>query len=558
MFLTKDELLHFLLIPLIIGLLGGFSALLFRDFIDFFHFLFQKINFLHGDIFYLISTPIIFVLSNLLVLKFLLHSEGVSLDNIAKKIALLHGHFSPVKGSLVLFLTSLNIGFGLPVGREAPIAKLGGLLGELFLKLIKVPRVNLILYLSAAVSSAIAATFNAPLAGVLLGIEIILGKVNLYLLIPLIVASTTATLLAREFLGNYTAFFVPHLQFKELYFYLVPFVGIFFGFLALLTKLSINFIRGLKLSLRHLWLKIVFINGLVVGSLLSLFPQIRGTGYSYITGLFLHKTSPLEAFFIMLLKWVAVVITLGSGLFGGLMSPSIFIGAFGGYALGSIFTFLGADPRVFILVGSAAMLAGISRAPLRTSIIVVELTHSYQLLLPILIASSISAFISAKFEPGAYFKRSLIQKGIDIENSQVLEFLKCLDPRKYLTFISPLKEDDDYSQALKLFAKVHTRYLPVVNEKGKLVGILSATDLLKILQRGTEVKISQIMHRNPIFLKEGFDKEELVKILGMFTTSSIPYLDKDGKYIGMLDLNRLLKDLTLVNSSCQSDKLQHQ
>jgi len=192
------------------------------------------------------------------------------------------------------------------------------------------------------------------------------------------------------------------------------------------------------------------------------------------------------------------------------------------------------------------------------SIIVVELTHSYQLLLPILIASSISAFISAKFEPGAYFKRSLIQKGIDIENSQVLGFLKCLDPRKYLTFISPLKEDDDYSQALKLFAKVHTRYLPVVNEKGKLVGILSATDLLKILQRGTEVKISQIMHRNSTFLKEGFDKEELVKILGMYTTSSIPYLDKDGKYIGMLDLNRLLKDLTLVNSSCQSDKLQHQ
>ena len=542
----RDEFNHFVFIPVVIGILGGFSAVLFRKCIDLFQLLADKIDFGHNTAFFFIAIPPIFVVSNFLVHKFLREHPAITLDGIAKKIALHGGEFSPLRGFFVLTLTSLNIGFGLPVGREAPIAKLGGLFGELFLKWLKVNKLDLPLYLAAAVSSAIAATFNAPLAGIILGLEIIIGRVNLYILIPLIVSSTTATLVAREFLGNFTAFYVPHLPFKEIYFYLVPVEGLLFAIISLFVIYSFDFLRTVRVTFRKYWYPLVFINGLIVAFLLAFFPEIRGVGYDRITELFHFHYNFLKALEITVLKLWAVILTIGSGLFGGLMSPSIFIGAFGGYTFGEVFTHWGVDPRVLALAGSVAMLAGISRAPLRTTVIIIELTHAYQLLLPTLIAASVSSFLVAKFEPGSYFRRSLIQKGIDIDDPEVLEFLKTADFRKYLVRIPPVSENTPISKALKIFAKVHIRYLPVVNRERKLVGILSVRDLIKLLRELHDVPVREIMSKSPVVLHEGASVKDILRVLGLVGTQYVPYVDLNHRYLGMVDIHKLFKDLSLV------------
>ncbi|NPA87923.1 chloride channel protein [Caminibacter pacificus] len=544
--MRRDEFLHFVFIPVVLGIIGGFSAILFRKLIAFFKFLFVNINFLHNDVFYLFTMPFIFLFSYFLINKLLINTSNITLDHIAKKISLMAGNFSIIKGLLVLFLTSLNIGFGLPVGREAPIAKLGGLLGEIFIKIIKVAKVNIPIYLAAAVSSAIAATFNAPLAGVILAIEIIVGRINTYIIIPLIVSTATATLIAREFLGDYTAFFVPHLEFSNIYFYIVPIVGVVFALLSVVVFYFFEFFRKLRVTLKDYWYKIVVFNGFLVGLLIWAVPEIRGVGYEYITALFKNGFDFYQVFIITFTKLIAIIITFGSGLFGGLMSPSIFIGAFGGYMIGDFFIHLGADPRVLALVGSVAMLAGISKAPLRSTIIIIELTHSYQLLIPSLIASSITAFIVSKYEPGGYFKRSLIQKGIDIENPNVLRFLDKMKVYSYLVYIEPLRADLSVKEAFLHFRKNNFKSMPVVDENNKLIGVLSFKDIRLKLKNKNE-KIKNVLNTHPIVWRENYKSDEIVKVLGLISSEYVPYVNVSGEYEGMVNLKKLLKDLSMID-----------
>jgi len=545
--MKRDEFFHFVLIPFIIGILGGFSAILFRKLINFFEFLYSEINMFSDDRLYLLTMPFLFWFSYFLISKLLINTSNVTLDNIAKKISIMSGNFSLLKGFLVLFLTSLNIGFGVPVGREAPIAKLGGLFGEVLLKFINVLKVNIPIYLGAAVSSSIAATFNAPLAGIILGLEIIIGRINTYIIIPMIVSCATATMMAREYLGDYTAFFVPHLEFKSIYFYLVPLEGLFFGVMAVLLFYFLNFFREIRVGFRKKWLKIVIFNGFVVGLLIYLVPQSRGVGYEYVTALFKDGFTVHQVFIIMVVKFLAVVITLGSGLFGGLMSPSIFIGAFGGYFLGDVFIHLGVDPKVLALVGSVAMLSAVSRAPLRSSVIIIELTHSYQLLIPSLIIGSISSFIVSKFEVGGYFKRSLIQKGIDIENPNVIKFLKILKISKYLKNIPSLKEETSLQKAKRIFKKYHIKNIAVTNEKNYFKGVVSVKDLRRKYFRIKKLKVKDLVNSKVIYLKEDAEVEEIVKILGLLNSSEVPFVSKDGKYLGMVDIKAIVRDLSLVD-----------
>ena len=539
------EILHFFIIPIIIGIIGGFSAIVFREFISFFTLIYNSIDIFHSTYFYLFTMPLIFYISYIIVTKLAINPSNVTIDEVAKKISLMVGKFSFLKGIIVLFITSLSIGFGVPVGREGPIAKLGGLMSEIFLIVSKVPRIDLPIYLSAGVSSAIAATFNAPIAGIIFGIEIIIGKINSYIIIPLVISCATATLIAREFLGDFTAFYVPHLFYDERYLFYVPLEAIILGFVCAFFMFSLKQFRIMRVTYRKYWGIVVLILGLIVGALIVLTPQTRGVGYEYVEKIFHDTYNSFDALKIMFAKLIGVILSIGSGIFGGIMSPSIFIGAFGGYWFGNELVQYGLDPLVFALIGSATMLAGVSRAPLRSSIIITELTHSYQLLLPILVSSSIASFILSKMEPGSYFKRGLIQRGIDIENEDIIKYLEQCDLKKFIEKVKPLKSDTSLKSAIKIFKKLHISYLPVVEDE-KLIGIVSLRDIRKrhFLRKKRGIKVEEIMSKEPFSISEDYLQEDIFKALSMLNANYIPYTTKDGKYIGMININKLLKDLS--------------
>jgi len=541
-----EELFHFFIIPVIIGVIGGASAFMFRFFVRFFTSIYSLMDVFHSVYFYLITMPILFYVSNYLISKLLINQSNVTIDEIAKKISFMAGKFSFFKGYLVLVLTSISIGFGVPIGREGPIAKLGGLLSEVFLLVSKTQRINLPIYLSAGVSAAIAATFNAPIAGIIFGIEIIIGKINSYIVIPLVVSCATATLISRELLGDFTAFYVPHLTYDNKYLLYIPIEALFFSVISIFLVYSLKEFRILRVKYRKKWHYIVVLLGFVVGLTIVLIPQTKGVGYEYVSGIFDNDYGTKEALFIMFSKLLGVILSIGSGIFGGLMSPTIFIGAFGGYWLGGELLQYGIDPKVFALVGSAAMLSGVSKAPLRSSIIITELTHSYQLLLPILIASSITGYILSKFEPGSYFKRSLIQKGIDIENETINRYLENCNLSKFIERVGALEPGISIGNIIKRFKSLHAAYLPVV-EDGLLIGMISLRDVRKrhFLHR-KKLYARDIMSTQPFSIAEGHSKEDIFKALSVLNIDYIPYVTKERKYLGMLNLSRLIKDMSVT------------
>ncbi len=542
---SRGEILHFFIIPIVIGSIGGFSAIFFRKLIDFFSYLYNIFDIYHSNYFYILTMPFLFWVSNLLINKFLIDKTNVTIDNIAKKISLMSGKFSYIKGLFVLFLSSLSIGFGAPVGREAPIAKMGGILSEIFLKLTKTQRIDLPIFLSAGISAAIAATFNAPIAGIIFGLEIIIGKINAYIVIPLMVSCVTATAIAREYIGNFTAFYVPPINYDDKYLIFIPFEAIFFSVICIIFLKSIRKFEFLRYKFRRKWSYIVLAIGFLVAVIIIIEPHTKGVGYGFISQLYSDAYDKQDILFIFLLKIVGVVLSFGSGIFGGLMSPSIFIGSFGGYWFGDFFVNFGLDPKVFAIIGSSAMLAGVSKAPLRTSIIMTELTHTYELLLPILIASSITGYLLSKSEPGSYFKRSLIQKGIDLDNKLVENYFEKCDLTKFLKKITPISEDAGIREIRKIFRRYHVRYIPVIKDE-KLVGIISLRDYRKkYLTKRRNIKAVDIMSHHPYYIKEGYSSKDIFKALSTLDVNLIPYTNKDGKYLGMIDISRLLKDISL-------------
>ncbi len=534
---------HFFIVPSVIGIIGGFSAILFRKLIALSHSIFALFS-SGKPLFYPLLLPFIFYITYQISRYFVVSPEDATIDEIAKRISLERGGFNLKRGLLVLSLTSFNIGFGAPVGREGPIAKLGGVLSELFSKLLRIDRIHLPIYLTCGVASAISATFNAPLAAVLFGTEIVLGKINSYVLIPLVVSASVGALVAQEFLGDFTAFYVPPLHFQDAEIPLFIVVALLTAVSSLFFFVSLNFFTRLRAAYRHYWGKVAFSFGLIVGLLLLFHLEAAGVGYGAVGELFKNHFSPATALEIALTKLVAVVLSFGSGVFGGVMAPSIFTGAFLGYFVGDYSQF---DPRVFALVGSAAMLSGISRAPFRSSLVIIELTHSYQLIVPILLTSVTTNFLVGLSNEVDFFKRALFHKGINVEELLSVR-LKDFKLSDYLKPVPPVYENAHIRYLIERFLKGKERYIPVVKspKNKKLVGIVSLRDLrLAAISDLSDLKVRDLMTEEPFVLTTDAPVEEVLKVVAIFEANLIPVVDKNGIYQGMFDVDTFLRKISL-------------
>jgi CIC family chloride channel protein len=384
----------------------------------------------------------------------------------------------------------------------------------------------------------LSATFNAPIAAVLFGIEIILGKLSSYFLIPLLISSTTGTLIARHFLGDFRAFSVPHLSFSVSMLFYFPILSLVSAITVIFFTTSLKFLERLRLLLKEMWLLPVLIFSLLTAFLLYFFPQAQGVGYRELTLLFEDHFSPMRALQVGVVKLITVTLTFGSGLFGGFMAPAIFVGAFNGYFLGSL---LGLEPKVFALVGSAALLAGISGAPLRSSLVIVELTQSYQLIVPVLLTSAITSYFIGAIKELNFFKRALFYKGIDPDS--VFNLAK-LQVQNFIKFIRPVCEDDTLEELRRQFLSQECRCLPVVDKKGKLVGVVCLRELRLASLCREKGRVKEIMIPEPFSLKEDADLKELLKALVLLEGSKVPVVNREGLYVGMFDPNEFFKALS--------------
>ena len=535
------------IMPAIIGVIGGFSAILMRELIKYSTLgasLFDVFN--NKSYFYIIAIPLLFLFSAFVIRRFLEDATNPTIDSVARSIVLRKGRLDYKKGITSVVLTAVNIGFGVPVGREGPIAKLGGSLTSFTLKHIKIEGSNIPLLVSCGVSAALAATFNAPIAAIIFGLEIILGRLSFNVIIPLSISSAIGTIISRHFLGNYPAFYLPRLSYTYMLLLFIPIFSFLFALLVYSFEAVYGFVEAtyerLKLSLYTKAL----IGGFLVGVLLYFFPNAASLGYDKVGMLFSGNFSYSDAIVLGIVKLIALAITFASGMFGGVFAPSIFGGAFFGFAIGGFFhQFLpNIDPLSVALIGTAATTASVSSAPFRSTLIVVELAQNYHMIVPLIIGSVMTMYFSHVLEEKMHFSRSIMQKGFDITNKKYAAQLRALKIVNFIdTTLITLKKGDLVKDVIFDLMKSPSSYFAVV-EDGRLVGVLSFRDirLLGEFESGN-MRVVDVMTHNPNFLTINSSGLDVFEFIAHIDVDYIPVvISKENlEYVGMLDVNSFLK-----------------
>ena len=351
--------------------------------------------------------------------------------------------------------------------------------------------------MTCGAAGGFAATCNAPIAGVLFALEIILGDWHVATFSPVIMSSVIATTTARYIHGNVPAFHVPLYELVspvEIVFYVI--LGLIAGLVALLFIQTLDrFEDFFENRVRiHPWLKPAA-GGLLLGLIGLVFPQIFGNGYGPMGDALMGNMAFSLMLGLVFLKIIATSLTLGSGGSGGVFAPSLYIGAMVGGSFGSLVHFLfptvTATSGAYALVGMGALVAAAAHAPLTNILILFELTEDYHIILPIMAACITSSLVIRGLSPHSIYSIRLHHRGITIEAGKEVNVLQSLKVGDAMTAeVEVIKEDMKFKNILDHITQSKYSNFPVVNRDGDLTGILSFQD---IRQHVFEPELEQIV-----------------------------------------------------------------
>lgn len=401
--------------------------------------------------------------------------------------------------------STLSIGTGASLGTEGPVVQMGASIASIFSDIFRITderRRNLAV---VATASGYAAAFNAPIAGVMFSLEVILGNFGNRAFASVVIGAVAASAVSRSILGRDPAFGVPDIYTLgsplELLFYallgvLAAFVGI------LLIRFEVwgeQVAHALKLSP---WLRPT-LGGLLVGILGLGLPQILGRGYETTQSL-LNNFMPGIGLTLLLIvgKMLATSISLASFGSGGTFAPLLFIGAAFGAGFAQVLQTTGVDvtPGAFALVGMSAVFSSATRAPISSIILMFELSDGYQLILPLLIASVLSSLIADIFHPESVYQLALSRKGLSLQRSREADLLQSVRVKEVMSKDVPTLFADDTLQTLTehLATSHHNGFIVVEKHSpDTYVGIVTLTDVEKLREQNisTETKLEHLCQK---------------------------------------------------------------
>lgn len=480
-----------IIVAIVIGVLSGFAAILIR-------LLIREISALAfpGDLNLLgniINSPwylviIIPAIGGLfvgpLINKFAPEAKGHGVPEVMQAILLRGGIIRPRVAFVKTIASAVTIGTGGSVGREGPIIQIGASLGSLIGQILRIPANRLKTLVGCGAAAGIAAAFNAPIAGALFAVEIILMDFTVSQFSPIVISSVVATVISHTFEGNEPAFAVPAYQLVSVYELIFYFVlGIASGIVSYL------FIKVLYLFEDFFDLRLKFpdnlkpvLGGLSVGLIALYFPHIMGTGYDTISTALYSNLTWYLALSLVFVKMLATSLTLGSGGSGGIFSPSLFIGVSLGSFLGSVFNIyfpeITATPGAYALVAMGGLLAGATRAPLTAIIMVFELTKDYNIILPLMITCVISNILSSRLSHESIYTLKLLRRNIGIKEGVEVNLMNSIFVKEvFRRHFDYIKMTDNFSQIVNHIIKGKYSEYPVVDKERHVRGIISIHDI---------------------------------------------------------------------------------
>lgn len=355
-----------------------------------------------------------------LVQRFAPEARGHGVPEVMVAVARRGGRIPATVAAVKALASGICIGTGGSVGREGPIVQIGSALGSAIGQWLRVPSTRLVLMVACGAAGGISATFDAPISGVVFGLELILRSFSAEAFGVLVLASVTANVVAEVIAGDRAILTLPHFALgsaAQLPLYAV--LGLLAGLLGWAFARVLYLVedacdavwRGPE------WLRPA-VGGLLLGALLLALPQMYGVGYPVLQGAIEGRYVLGFLILLVLGKMLAASLTIGIGGSGGVFAPSLFVGGTAGTAFGlaaaAAFPALHLNPGAFGLVGMAAVFAGAAHAPITAVLIVFELTGDYALILPLMAAVVLATGLSHLVSRDTIYSLKLRRRGIDL------------------------------------------------------------------------------------------------------------------------------------------------
>lgn len=478
------------------------------------------------------------LISGILVYKFAPETKGSGIPYVKMTMARM-GNMTRIRSIVVKFFAGVaGIGTGLSLGREGPSVQLGAGAGALVGRLFKMSGTNQDKLIAAGAGSAIGATFNAPIAGTIFVLEELVQKFTPALLFPVLVATVSAASLARHFLGSNPSFDLPKLQ-GGITVENIPvciILGIVAGLLGVLFSKVIFFNNKFfdKMSKIPNYVKPA-IAGFAVGLIGLVIPYVLGSGNFSVDLLLQHKFSLGLVLIIFIAKFFVTPFCFGSGAAGGIFLPMLMLGSFLGYIVSTVCNSFGfhTDPIVIAILGMGAFLSAVARTPITAVVMVFEMTGGYSHILPIMLSAAIADLVAEKLNQKPIYA-SLIVQNSKFGDAKILSELKVQD---YMhRDVKTLTPTTTILEASKKIAEYKYKVYPVINEIGKILGVVTRYDVEDAIFQGnpTTMTLNKIMNPSPVVISANKDLYVAYFRLHTNNIDKLPVIDKRKRLCGII------------------------
>jgi len=444
----------------------------------------------------------------------------------------------PALTNAVSSLISINTGAS--IGREGLLIQLASTLASKVGQLAKWPPYRLRLIVACGAGSGIAAVYNAPISGAVFSAQIVLGNFSMKLFAPLLVSSVVSSVLSRTFFGIGHWFDAPQFEFTRLselpWFVLL---GLGTGVLGASFLRAMRVWEGLFARMPVPLYARLGLAGLVVGVLAIWHHEVWGNGYGPIN--LLLRQEPGLVFLIGLLaaKFIATTVSVGAGTVGGVFTPTLFLGAAFGSLVEGLLHRAGYATTIptgcFAMVGMGSVLAATTHSPLLAIILVFELSLNYSLMPPLMLACAVSTLVGRRLHADSVYTEPLRRKGLDLtgESSRLGAATEQTVGDLMQKPIEPLSENASFREMADRFLTSPNNFLPVVNQEGRLLGMIALHDMKEYLNAGQELNsviASDLMRPPPACLTPGQHLSDALPVLLTSELRNVPVVDQVGTF----------------------------
>ena len=486
------------LLSVLVGCISGLGAVLFRNVIKIFKILFfHDLSFLP-----LFLIPAIGGLIVGIIIKMgAPQARGHGVPEVLEAVLLKSGIIKLKVAITKILASSISIASGGSVGREGPIVQIGSTLGSFIAQKFNLSKQEIITLVGAGASGGVAGTFNAPIAGVFFSLEIILRDFTVRSITPVVISSVISSFISHIFFGDVPAFLIPSYKISS-YLELLNFalLGAFAGIIGVLFIKTLYKLEDIFLSTKLPSYIQPAIGGLIVGLIGMYYSEIFGVGYEAIENAIFDKYPTKLLLVLLFLKIIATSITIGSGGSGGVFAPSLFLGTMLGTYWGNvsktIFNFK-TDPGAYGIVGMGAVVTATTHAPLTSLLIIFEMTRNYSLILPLMSAIATGIVVSQSLSKESIYTMKLARRGVHVFGSSDKDIMKRIKIGDVMVKdIVVIKEGEEAEEIKRKIMNYPYIEYPFIDKEGKFKGIIDQSGIKKFLAENKEKIDYSLVKRN--------------------------------------------------------------